>query len=118
LTRRPPRSTQSRSSAASDVYKRQEHAGAREVADERTDSVDEQAELARERSGVERVAAVLVARLGEALDEPRRRALLKLVALDEVDVERLVAILGEQQRPRRPFVAPGAGAAARRGSRQ
>ena len=63
---------------------------------------------ARELARVERVAAVAVRGRSDPVGQPARQLRVDLLALDEVDVERLVAVLGEQQRPRRRAVAPRA----------
>src|SRR5450756_2666532 len=58
MIRRPPRSTQSRSSAASDVYKRQRLAHGDEVIPARADRLRDRVTVARDACCVEQVLAV------------------------------------------------------------
>ena len=70
------------------------------MADERPQAIPIPAKVAGERGGVQHVAAIAVRGGREPVSEPARQAIVDLVALDEVHVKRLVAVLGEQQRTR------------------
>ena len=72
------------------------------------------AQVGHELAGIEVVAglrqprkAAVVRRFRQSHRQPSRQLLVDLVAADEVDVQRLVAVLGQQQRPRRGAVAAG-----------
>ena len=84
-------------------------AGAHEMADDRANLVGLLAarpEDRRELVGADVVAPVDRARL-QPVRDGRDRLVGQLAALDEEDVQPLVAALGEQQRTRRQAVAPG-----------
>ena len=80
------------------------------MADQRPETVTATAQLTGERRCLERVAPVAVGGRDQAVGQPSGKAGVHLVALDEVHVERLVPVLGQQQRTRRCAVAsPSAG---------
>ena len=78
--------------------RRREHAGTGQVTHERPQPIAVSSQLTGEADGVQHVAAVAVGCGRDAVGQPTRQAVLDLVALDEVHVERLVAVLGQQQR--------------------
>ena len=83
-------------------------AGPGQMTDERAQPVAVATEVARQPGRVQGVAAVAIGCRSKPVGEPAGEVRVELVALDEVHVQGLVAILGEEQRTRRRAVPPGA----------
>ena len=75
------------------------------MAEQRSQPVSVSRQAAHQLVGVERVAALAVGGCGDPVGEPPRQLLVDLVALDEVHVQGLVAVLRQQQGARRAAVA-------------
>src|SRR6266851_234586 len=82
--------------------------GAGQVPDERPQLLAVAARDAGQLAGAEVVAPAVARVQLERRGEPREQALVDGIAFDEEDVQALVALLGEQQAPRRGAVTPGA----------
>ena len=119
----PPSSSDERQSAAARPVERLEqaardavrrrgrgrdHARPGQMPEQRAQLVAVAAEAADQLAGGDAVATVPVRRRRDPVGEPAGQPLVDLLALDEVDVERLVAVLREQQRAGRLPVAAGA----------